>query len=70
MDLVPTLALLLGVPVPFSNLGSMIEDLFIPTSLAHGRPGGHHIRAGGYSYEDLVKFRWVQWIFDDKYLIL
>lgn len=57
IDLVPTLALLMGVPVPFSNLGGMIEDLFIPTSLAPGRPGAHHIRAGGFSYEDLVKFR-------------
>jgi len=57
IDLVPTLALLMGVPVPFSNLGGMIEDLFIPTSLAPGRPGGQHIRSGGYSYEDLVKFR-------------
>ncbi|WAR00712.1 PIGO-like protein [Mya arenaria] len=28
VDLVPTLSLLLGVPVPFSNLGSVITDLF------------------------------------------
>jgi len=27
-DLVPTLALLLGVPIPFSNLGTVIPDLF------------------------------------------
>ncbi|XP_067666675.1 GPI ethanolamine phosphate transferase 3-like [Haliotis asinina] len=27
-DLVPTLALLLGVPIPFSNLGMVIKDLF------------------------------------------
>ena len=28
IDLVPTLSLLLGLPVPYSNLGSVIEDLF------------------------------------------
>jgi phosphatidylinositol glycan class O len=29
IDLVPTLALLLGVPIPFSNLGKPIEEAFI-----------------------------------------
>lgn len=28
IDLVPTTSLLLGVPIPFSNLGSVIESLF------------------------------------------
>ena len=28
VDFVPTLSLLLGVPIPFSNLGSIITDLF------------------------------------------
>ncbi|XP_075436833.1 GPI ethanolamine phosphate transferase 3, catalytic subunit isoform X2 [Ascaphus truei] len=28
VDLVPTLALLLGVPIPYSNLGAVIADLF------------------------------------------
>eukprot|EP01135_Chromosphaera_perkinsii_P005499 Nk52_evm48s352 gene=Nk52_evmTU48s352 len=28
IDLVPTLAMLLGSPIPFSNLGSIIEDFF------------------------------------------
>ena len=32
IDLVPSLSLLLGVPIPFSNLGAIIEDLFIPSS--------------------------------------
>lgn len=27
-DFVPTLALLLGIPIPFSNLGSIIPELF------------------------------------------
>ena len=28
VDLVPTLSLLLGLPIPFSNLGTVITDLF------------------------------------------
>lgn len=44
IDLVPSLALLLGVPIPFSSLGSIIEDLFVP-------PGR------GFSQENLVNFR-------------
>lgn len=32
IDLVPTLALLLGLPIPFNNLGSPIEEAFIGTS--------------------------------------
>lgn len=28
IDIVPTLALLLGVPIPYSNLGTVIEELF------------------------------------------
>jgi phosphatidylinositol glycan class O len=28
VDIVPTLSLLLGLPIPFSNLGSVIPDLF------------------------------------------
>lgn len=28
MNLVPTLALLLGVPVPYSNIGEVMADLF------------------------------------------
>ena len=27
-DFVPTVALLLGLPIPFSNLGTVIPDLF------------------------------------------
>lgn len=30
VDLVPTLALLLGIPIPFSNLGSVNLDLISP----------------------------------------
>lgn len=32
-DLTPTLALLLGIPVPFGNLGSIIPELFLRSSL-------------------------------------
>ncbi|KAH0543368.1 hypothetical protein FGG08_002324 [Glutinoglossum americanum] len=32
IDLVPTLALLLGIPIPFNNLGAPIEEAFIGTS--------------------------------------
>ena len=39
IDLVPTLSLLLGVPIPYSNLGMIIPELFLPfkhsTSSAH-----------------------------------
>lgn len=28
IDIVPTLSLLLGLPIPFSNLGSVIPELF------------------------------------------
>lgn len=31
IDLVPTLALLLGIPIPFNNLGKPIDDAFIGT---------------------------------------
>ncbi|KHJ76942.1 hypothetical protein OESDEN_23438 [Oesophagostomum dentatum] len=30
IDLVPTLSLLLGLPIPFSNLGIVVESLFPP----------------------------------------
>jgi phosphatidylinositol glycan class O len=30
IDLVPTLALLLGVPIPYANLGQLLPDLFLP----------------------------------------
>ena len=30
IDLVPTTALLLGIPLPFSNLGAIIPELFLP----------------------------------------
>ena len=30
IDLVPTVSLLLGVPIPFSNLGMLIPELFLP----------------------------------------
>ena len=28
IDLTPSLALLIGIPIPFSNLGTIIPDLF------------------------------------------
>lgn len=28
IDLVPTLALLLGIPIPYSNIGMVIADMF------------------------------------------
>ena len=40
VDLVPTLSLLMGVPIPYSNLGSVILDLILPQHLWH--PSGRH----------------------------
>jgi len=58
IDLVPTLSLLLGVPIPFSNLGTIIEELFIPTSLMQDtNSNGHHTRQTSYSSENLINFR-------------
>ena len=54
IDLVPSLSLLLGVPIPFSNLGSLMEDLFVPTSLLKDV---NHSNLPSYSTEDLVNFR-------------
>jgi phosphatidylinositol glycan class O len=36
IDLVPTLALALGLPIPFNNLGTVIPDLFSPEDLERG----------------------------------
>ena len=55
IDLVPSLSLLLGVPIPFSSLGSIIEDLFLPSSLLSSSP--KHARQATYSQENLVNFR-------------
>ncbi len=41
IDLVPTLALLLGVPIPFANLGQLLPDLFLPLHPQLG-PGNAH----------------------------
>ena len=58
IDLVPTLSLLLGVPIPFSNLGMIIEELFLPTSLLKDtNSNGHHARQPSYSSDNLVNFR-------------
>ena len=57
IDLVPTLSLLLGVPIPFSNLGTIIEKLFIPTSLMQDtNSNGYHSRQASYSSENLINF--------------
>jgi hypothetical protein len=47
-----------GVPIPFSNLGSMIDELFIPTMVVQDSYENHAKKAR-LAYEDLVKFRWV-----------
>ncbi|XP_023334554.1 GPI ethanolamine phosphate transferase 3 [Eurytemora carolleeae] len=57
IDLVPTLSLLLGVPVPFSNLGALIDELLIPTMLIKESGSGSHSRLTSFSQEDLIKFR-------------
>ena len=31
MDIVPTLSLLLGVPIPYSSIGTIVPELFIDT---------------------------------------
>ena len=54
IDLVPSLSLLLGVPIPFSNLGAIIEDLFVPTTLLRDK---RHVKLASYSSEDLSNFR-------------
>eukprot|EP00794_Sanderia_malayensis_P010169 gene10169-11208_t len=35
VDLVPTLALQLGIPIPFSNIGTVIEDMFMLEEGSH-----------------------------------
>jgi predicted AlkP superfamily pyrophosphatase or phosphodiesterase len=35
IDLVPSISLLLGLPIPYGNLGSVIPELFIGTSSSH-----------------------------------
>lgn len=37
IDLVPTLSLLLGLPIPYNNLGSIIPELFLRTSSTPSR---------------------------------
>ena len=37
IDLVPTVSLLFGLPIPFSNLGSVILDLFNRTESGYNR---------------------------------
>lgn len=39
-DLVPTLALLLGVPIPYSNVGQVLLPLFPPHEQTEGAVGG------------------------------
>jgi hypothetical protein len=46
-----------GVPVPFSNLGTIIDELFIPTMMVQDSYENHAKKAK-LSHEDLVKFRY------------
>lgn len=39
-DLVPTLALLLGVPIPYSSVGQVLLPLFPPHGQTEGAVGG------------------------------
>ncbi|WFD30008.1 mannose-ethanolamine phosphotransferase gpi13 [Malassezia sp. CBS 17886] len=45
IDLVPTLSVLLGLPVPFSNLGTVIPELAADARRPLSRPGGRLLRA-------------------------
>jgi hypothetical protein len=45
------------VPVPFSNLGTIIDELFIPTMMVQDSYENHAKKAK-LSHEDLVKFRY------------
>uniref|UniRef100_A0A4W3IHM7 GPI ethanolamine phosphate transferase 3, catalytic subunit n=1 Tax=Callorhinchus milii TaxID=7868 RepID=A0A4W3IHM7_CALMI len=36
IDMVPTLALLLGVPIPYSNIGMVMADMFTAGAIPHG----------------------------------
>jgi arylsulfatase A-like enzyme len=38
IDIVPTLASLLGVPIPFANLGQLLPDLFLQSTLPTDAP--------------------------------
>jgi len=51
VDLVPTLSMLLGIPIPYSNLGSVILDLVFPEQLWREiRPSEEHIMKIAMSY--------------------
>lgn len=51
VDLVPTLSVLLGIPIPYSNLGSVILDLVFPEQLwSETRPSEEHIMKIAQSY--------------------
>ena len=51
VDLVPTLSLLMGLPIPYSNLGSVILDLVFPEQLWQDfRPTEKHARLITLSY--------------------
>lgn len=51
VDLVPTLSLLMGIPIPYSNLGSLILDLAFPEQLwKEFRPSEDHVRLITLSY--------------------
>jgi hypothetical protein len=45
------------VPVPFSNLGTIIDELFIPTMMVQDSYENHAKKAR-LSHEDRVKFRY------------
>ena len=62
VDLVPTLSLLLGVAVPYSNLGGIVPELFFSQEEEGGREGGweglvHAFQANAYQlHRYLVKY--------------
>lgn len=49
IDLVPTFSLLLGIPVPFNNLGAPIEEAFAESSL--------YLKAAKYTLEQIHRYR-------------
>ena len=48
VDIVPTTALALGLPIPFSNLGALIPEVLLPYKTSHSERSGENV-ADGYS---------------------
>jgi len=56
VDIVPTTALVLGLPIPFSNLGTAIPEVFLPYNKkpdsGNSQDGGSNSQDGGGNSQD------------------